>query len=200
MMNEPKDPFRLSPRSVFLWGSALVALLIALVFLYVPAAPQTRGIPASHQTYGSDLPPEDSGNGGQPSSDQGSSLAASATAEQRYQTFCSQCHGKKGDGDAPLARMMSTKPPNLIEGPFRFQRTAEAVAALIRNGAGAMPGFKDEIGEAEALDLAEYVLGLSDPKREDATESSAAEESAGEESAGEESPSGQGKGQEGSEP
>lgn len=160
-MNVPKDPFRLSARTVFLWGSGVVVLLTALVFLYVPPAPKTRGIPKSYQDYGMEQPGTDQRGAAEDSGTEGESIQSVTTVEQRYQTFCSQCHGKKGDGDAPLARMMSTKPPSLIAGPFRFARTPEAIAALIRNGAGAMPGFKDEISEAQALELATHVLAFS---------------------------------------
>lgn len=161
MMNEPKDPFRLSARAVFLWGSGVVALLTALVFLYVPAAPKTRGIPKSYQDYGKERAAADQREAARDPDSEGVSAQSVTTVEQRYQTFCSQCHGKKGDGEAPLARMMSKKPPSLVAGPFRFARTPEAVAALIRNGAGAMPGFKDEISAAHALELATHVLSFS---------------------------------------
>jgi mono/diheme cytochrome c family protein len=63
-----------------------------------------------------------------------------------------------------MARMMSSKPTHLINGPFRFGRDPQSIAQLIRSGSGAMPGFKDEIGEQEALGVATFVLGLAEKK------------------------------------
>ena len=163
MLDDPKDPFRLSPKNVFIWGSAIVALLVLLVFLFVPPAPQTLGVPQPYGAYDAERRANAGYNDPSPAEATETASVASGTGELRsaqllYDTYCAQCHGKGGAGDAPLARMMTNKPANLITGPYKFVRTEAGIAAIVRNGVGSMPGFEEEINEAEALLLARHVL------------------------------------------
>jgi mono/diheme cytochrome c family protein len=153
---------------IFLWGACITAVLVGLIFLYVPAAPkgqqktvsisQYEGAPAATAESAQSASSSGSGEGNAPSAE------TSRSPENVYQTYCAQCHGKRGDGDAPMARMMSSKPTHLINGPFRFGRDPQSIAQLIRSGSGAMPGFKDEINEQEAEGVAAFVLGLAEQK------------------------------------
>lgn len=168
---ESSQPGRIGFLKVFLWGGALTLVLVGLIFLYVPAAPkgqqktvsisQYEGIPAASE------PPRGNPGAEQPAAAKADGTPVAETQRspnQVYQTYCAQCHGKNGDGDAPLARMMSSKPTHLIKGPFRFGRDEQSIAQLIRSGSRAMPGFKDEINEQEALSLAAFVLGFAEQK------------------------------------
>jgi mono/diheme cytochrome c family protein len=170
---ESSQSGRIAFFKIFLWGALVTSVLVGLIFLYVPAAPKGQQKTVSVSQYES-APAESA----QPTSDSGSGQGSTASggesgtpaaqtsrsAESVYHTYCAQCHGKSGDGDAPMARMMSSKPTHLITGPFRFGRDPQSIAQLIRSGSGAMPGFKDEINEQEALSVAEFVLGLAEQK------------------------------------
>jgi mono/diheme cytochrome c family protein len=158
---------------IFLWGALVTSVLIGLIFLYVPAAPKGQQKTVSVSQYevapaATQQPASDSGSGeanaDSPNVSGTPSTQTSRSGDSVYQTYCAQCHGKSGDGDAPMARMMSSKPTHLINGPFRFGRDPQSIAQLVRSGAGAMPGFKDEISEQEALSVAEFVLGLAEQK------------------------------------
>ena len=166
---------RLSARFVLTVGTTAVLVLVGLVWLYVPAPPpassmmSVRTYSAFEQTGSEAQSGKSTGNdaqtqpGAPESSAESYDHAASSgdrSTQGLFMTYCAQCHGRKGDGDAPLARMMATKPPHLVNGPFRFGRDIAAIAQLIRNGAGAMPGFSEEISPAEAESLSGYVLSL----------------------------------------
>ncbi len=164
------DRVKLSPTKVFLAGAAVTLLLVGLIVLYVPAQPPLGEL-KDVQTFAefdrnqySSPAPDASGTS---TADQASS-GQGATPEGLFLTYCAQCHGKQGDSDAPLARMMTVKPPNLLTGPYKITRDAPAIAQVIRRGIGTMPGFAEEISEAQALDLAAYVLAL--PKLDTASE------------------------------
>lgn len=189
MMNDPKDPFQATRGKIFLWGAALTAVLTGLVYLYVPKAPRDAVADAPLQGPGSEsallqggelqpgsqgqdgqqgaqgAPPVAEGNTGSADGAAGAQTPAAAAApegspESNYAKYCAQCHGPAGNGDGPMARMMSQKPSNLVSGPYKYARTEEGVSALILNGIGSMPNFKKELGEEKARELARYVLSL----------------------------------------
>src|SRR4026207_1103037 len=43
--------------------------------------------------------------------------------KQVYETYCSGCHGLKGDGKGPAAAMLEVKPRNFTRGMFKFIST-----------------------------------------------------------------------------
>ena len=50
-MNEPKESFRLSGKNVFTWGTTFSLLLVGLIFLYAPKAPQDKGTPKGFSEF-----------------------------------------------------------------------------------------------------------------------------------------------------
>lgn len=44
--------------------------------------------------------------------------------KETYETYCSGCHGIKGDGKGPASAMLETKPRNFTRGMFKFISTA----------------------------------------------------------------------------
>lgn len=162
MLDDPKEPLKLSTRNVFFWGAAITAILVVLIFLYVPKAPERTEVERSYLENDAPVDEDASAGGGSPaaSAEVQGAVSGPRSAESNYQTYCAQCHGQKGDGNAPLARMMAVRPPNLITGPYKYQRSLEAVAALIEKGVGAMPGFGEELTSEESQALAELVLGM----------------------------------------
>lgn len=170
---EAPDRLRLSPRVVFTVGTLVTLALVGLVYLYVPSPPPASSV-TPVQSYGafenrdsSDKPQNtepvaaNSTDGPAMPGAEVDAAAADRSPPGLYATYCAQCHGRSGDGgDAPLARMMANKPPNLVRGPFRFGRDVPSVVQLIRNGVGSMPGFAEEMTESEAAALAAHVLAL----------------------------------------
>ena len=187
MMNDPKDPFYVTRSKIFMWGLAATAIIIALVFLYVPKAPKNNAQSAPLQGPGSDsslLVPDDAGNLNAPNATDASDASdasgvasapagpaasgepvvytadVAALAQQNYVKYCAQCHGPDGKAGGQMARMMTLKPTNLAEGPFKYARTAEGITAIIMNGVGTMPKFGNELGATGAAQVAEYTLRL----------------------------------------
>lgn len=157
MLNQSDDSSRSFAKSVFIWGGSLVLVLVGLIFLYVPEAPKSLGQEASIRDYQSGS--SQSAETQVPSAPE-TGAAIAQTPEENYKTYCAQCHGLTGQADGPMARMMASKPPNLQSGPFKMARNPEAIAAIIRNGVGTMPGFGDEITDEDAIALGRFVLQL----------------------------------------
>lgn len=71
-----------------------------------------------------------------------------ATARRVYQTNCANCHGDDLAGAPPQIPSLNG---------LRGKRSAEQVAAVVRQGAGRMPGFP-ALSSADVKAIAEYVL------------------------------------------
>jgi periplasmic copper chaperone A len=70
---------------------------------------------------------------------------------------CAVCHGRDGAGDGPSAPRLNVTPRDFADtGAFHFGVSRDEIASSIRNGAGAMPPFRD-ISESEAHDLAAWI-------------------------------------------
>jgi mono/diheme cytochrome c family protein len=164
MMNDPKDPFYLSRGRLFLYGLITTAVLAALIWFYVPVAPQNVALQAPLQGPGSQTGLL---AGVSPSSPASTDLSAESP-EALYKRFCSQCHGDDGQGKTQMGAMMDGRMPNLMLDPPKVERTLEAISQLVRNGSAnkVMPGFDKELGEAGARKVAEHVLQLPKPTPE----------------------------------
>lgn len=164
-MNDPRDPFQLSRKKVFLWGAFVTILLCALVYFFVPGEPKNTLMNAPLTGPGSVSASLEGSSTAQNGAVPSSPLIvtdekSNGTPAQLYSKFCSACHGDDGKANTAMARMMSVHPANLVDGPFKFERSESAVAELIKNGSGVMPGYGRELGDEKALALAKYVLGL----------------------------------------
>ena len=152
-MLDPKDPFVLTRTRVFGYGFALCALLTALIWVYVPKAPENKAELLPLQGPGSQ-----SASLAEPSTPKLTELSG----QQGYTRYCVQCHGAKGVADTQIAKMMEGKIPNLVSDTPKVARNVADISALIIKGSanGAMPGFEKELGPAGANRVAEYVLQL----------------------------------------
>lgn len=147
MLDEANDPFRPTRTKVFLWGTGIAIALCGLVFLCVPPAPKDALRPVKD--------PGASGGAFVPAR-----TAGPQTTAEKYTRYCAQCHGDDGRSDTRMAGMMAVKPTNLVDGPFRYERSLDAVRSIIANGGGAMPGFGAELGEEGVNALADHVLAF----------------------------------------
>ena len=183
MMNDPKDPFELTRKKVFLYGAGVTAALAALVWLYVPVAPANRAVSAPLAGPGSQQAALSASEPSVVSSTTAESKVSAPSAQSPaellaqnnappglYERYCAQCHGADGKGDTMMARMMTVKPPSLVDGPWKVARSPEAIAQLLLKGSEnkAMPGFERELGDEKARALATYVLTFPEIKKQPA--------------------------------
>ena len=91
--------------------------------------------------------------------------AGCSSAEQRGQQLyaergCAVCHGAGGRGDGPAAKRLDSPPTDLTDArAYRQGASQDQIVVSIRNGAGAMPPFRDLTGP-EAADMAAWIVSL----------------------------------------
>jgi mono/diheme cytochrome c family protein len=77
---------------------------------------------------------------------------------KRYEVFCAVCHGVLGDGQGPVARNMSIRPPpSLIA---NWQRPDGFFFTAITDGYGYMPSYRPWLGTEERWAVVAYVRAL----------------------------------------
>ena len=174
MMNDARDPFVITRPKVFLYGTCVVGVLALLIWLYVPDAPRDTALSSPLQGPGSQSATLEDPGALQGAAASGAAAegpaalrAASAEPAALYERYCTQCHGPDGLGKTMMARMMDGGVPSIVQGPFKVERTTDAIAALLRQGSAnkRMPGFERELGEAGSRALADYVLAFPETKK-----------------------------------
>jgi mono/diheme cytochrome c family protein len=78
--------------------------------------------------------------------------------KKSYDLYCASCHGAKADGNGPAGASLKPKPANLSvmagmhpDGDFAWK---------IKNGRGAMPGWKTVLSDNQVWDLVNYIKNL----------------------------------------
>lgn len=85
----------------------------------------------------------------------GAEPEAMKIGERLFVTYCTQCHGADGHGFPGF--------PNLRDNDWLWGGAPETIKQTIGYGRqGAMPAWKDALGEQGLKEVAEYVLSLSD--------------------------------------
>ena len=73
---------------------------------------------------------------------------------------CAVCHGAGGRGDGPSVKRLDVRPRDLTDRRgYRNGPGEDQIASSIRNGAGAMPPFRD-LSEEDARDIAAWLVSL----------------------------------------
>jgi mono/diheme cytochrome c family protein len=88
-----------------------------------------------------------------------------AAGKDIYNTFCSSCHGVKGDGKGPAAKnLVGVKPRDFTSKDFVIKGREEEVRRTIFEGAAKtfhgspyMPQWKTTLSDAQVTDLIEYL-------------------------------------------
>jgi mono/diheme cytochrome c family protein len=79
--------------------------------------------------------------------------------DERYQIFCTVCHGPTGDGDGMIVRRGFRKPPAYYE-----QRLRDAPVGhffdVVTNGWGAMPSYASQIPVQDRWAIIAYIRAL----------------------------------------
>ena len=78
--------------------------------------------------------------------------------KKSYDLYCASCHGAKADGNGSAGASLKPKPANLSvmagmhpDGDFAWK---------IKNGRGAMPGWKTVLSDIQVWDLVNYIKNL----------------------------------------
>lgn len=80
--------------------------------------------------------------------------------QERFNIYCSVCHGRTGEGDGMIVRRGFRKPPSLVT----TQRLLEAPAGhffdVMTNGFGAMPSYASRVSPEDRWAIVAYIRAL----------------------------------------
>jgi mono/diheme cytochrome c family protein len=92
--------------------------------------------------------------------------AALQRGQQRFQIFCTACHGMTGEGDGMIVRRGFRKPPSFYDDRLREDVTPAAhFFDVITNGWGAMPDYAAQIPAEDRWKIIAYVRALQLSRR-----------------------------------
>ncbi len=100
-------------------------------------------------------------NGGEPSNVFPFAIddAVMARGQERYNVFCSPCHGRTGLGDGMVVQRGYAHPPSLLEARLRTAPPGHFFE-IITNGFGAMPDYSTEIRVRDRWAIIAYIRAL----------------------------------------
>ncbi len=75
----------------------------------------------------------------------------------RFDIYCSPCHGVAGDGQSPVARFMTLRPPPSLLSDRVRALTPERVATVIDSGYGLMPSYATALAVHDRWAVVAYV-------------------------------------------
>lgn len=91
---------------------------------------------------------------------------AAASGADNYKTYCSQCHGLRGDGKGVNARDMSVNPRDHTDAKAMSSRSDEQLFKVIKEGGLAieksvlMPPWDNTLSDEEIHGLVKYLREL----------------------------------------
>ena len=85
--------------------------------------------------------------------------AVMARGHERYDIYCSPCHGRTGNGDGMVVRRGYRRPPAFAEERLRNAPIGHFFDVMT-NGFGAMPDYQAQIPVADRWAIAAYVRAL----------------------------------------
>jgi len=89
-----------------------------------------------------------------------------ARGRSDYATYCAPCHGPRGDGDGPLARMLVPKPARHSDAALMNALSDEYLFRLLKEGGPAqgksalMGAWGKVLGEQQIRDLVAFLRSL----------------------------------------
>lgn len=93
-----------------------------------------------------------------------SATTASVEVGQKvYVDRCVLCHGATGKGDGVGAAGLDPKPRDHTNGAYMNAQSDESLLAVIRDGKGNMPAWKDVLSDVEIQSALMYVRTLAVP-------------------------------------
>ena len=85
--------------------------------------------------------------------------AVMARGQQRFNIYCSPCHGRTGQGDGMVVRRGYRRPPSMHQDRLRGAPPGHFFD-VITNGFGAMPDYAAQITAADRWAIVAYVRAL----------------------------------------
>ncbi len=85
--------------------------------------------------------------------------AVMARGQERFDIFCSPCHGRTGAGDGMIVRRGYRKPPTFHQDRLR-QAAPGYTFDVITNGFGAMPDYAQQIPVRDRWAIVAYIRAL----------------------------------------
>jgi mono/diheme cytochrome c family protein len=85
--------------------------------------------------------------------------AALDRGEQRFNIYCSVCHGRTGEGNGPVVLRGYRKPPSLHEPRLR-NAPVGYIFDVITNGFGAMPDYSAQVSPEDRWKIIAYIRAL----------------------------------------
>ncbi|HYG80524.1 MAG TPA: cytochrome c [Pyrinomonadaceae bacterium] len=79
--------------------------------------------------------------------------------KERYEIFCSMCHGPTGDGDGMIVRRGYRRPPSYHEDRLRQARVGYFFRVMTE-GFGAMPPYRSQVPVQDRWAIAAYIRAL----------------------------------------
>ena len=85
--------------------------------------------------------------------------AVMARGQERFNIFCSPCHGRTGMGDGMVVRRGFRRPPSLSEERLRNAAVGH-LYDVITNGLGVMPDYQTQVPVDDRWAIVAYVRAL----------------------------------------
>ena len=82
-----------------------------------------------------------------------------ASGRQQFETYCAPCHGSSGQGDGPVAHLLSKPPKNLISGTSKDLPDGYIYGA-IRGGVLSMPSYAEELPTEQRWQVVTYLRSM----------------------------------------
>jgi mono/diheme cytochrome c family protein len=86
-------------------------------------------------------------------------MAMLRRGRERYNIFCSPCHGRTGDGLGMIVRRGYKQPPSFHEPRLR-SAPADHFVTTMTEGFGVMPSYAEEVSPADRWAIAAYIRAL----------------------------------------
>ena len=86
-------------------------------------------------------------------------IAVLNRGEERFNIFCSECHGRVGDGDGMIPSRGYRRPPSLHTETLRNAKTGHYFD-VITNGFGAMPSYRVQVPVKDRWAIIAYIRTL----------------------------------------
>jgi mono/diheme cytochrome c family protein len=118
-----------------------------------PGGPQAQPSPAGAVPVDAPLDPDPTR--ARPTLD----AALLARGRERYEIYCTPCHGAFGEGDGRIVQRGFPRPPSYDEPRLRAA-PAEHFVAVISDGYGVMYAYGDRISVADRWAIAAYIRAL----------------------------------------
>lgn len=82
------------------------------------------------------------------------------TGRSRFEIFCATCHGARGDGRSPVARLMPVRRPPSLHAPQIERYPPGRIYEVVTEGLGYMPGYAAQLSLEERWAVVAYVRAL----------------------------------------